>query len=59
MLNCGVQLYVLPEGGCEPAALLGCIRLICWLSQPHVVGMEPLTLIVDCGTGTMATGVVA
>ena len=53
---CAVQLHVLPEGGCEPAALLGCIRLVHWLAQPEVVGPHPLTLIVDCGTGTTAIG---
>ena len=53
---CVVQLHVLPEGGCEPAALLGCIRLIHWLAQPEVAGPHPLTLIVDCGTGTTAIG---
>ncbi len=51
-----MQLHVLPEGGAEPAALLGCIRLIHWLSQPHALGPKPLTLVVDCGTGTTATG---
>jgi len=54
---CALQLHVLPEGGCEPAALLGCIRLVHWLAQPEVVGPHPLTLIVDCGTGTTAIGV--
>lgn len=51
-----LQLHVLPEGASEPAALLGCIRLIHWLAQPHVLGLDPLTLVVDCGTGTTATG---
>ncbi|KAA6420287.1 MAG: hypothetical protein FRX49_09771, partial [Trebouxia sp. A1-2] len=50
------KLHVLPEGGCEPAALLGCIRLVRWLAQPEAVGPRPLTLIVDCGTGTTAIG---
>ena len=49
-----LQLYVIPEGGGEPAALLGCIRLICWLAQ--ALGPQPLTLVLDCGTGTTATG---
>ena len=56
---CLLQLHVLPEGACEPAALLGCIRLIHWLAQPHVLGPDPLHLIVDCGTGTTATGSLA
>lgn len=51
-----IKLHVLPEGGSEPAALLGCIRLIHWLAQPHALGPQPLTLVVDCGTGTTATG---
>ncbi len=54
---CALQLHVLPEGGCEPAALLGCIRLVHWLAQPEVIGPHPLTLIVDCGTGTTAIGI--
>ncbi len=56
---CALQLHVLPEGGCEPAALLGCIRLVHWLAQPEVIGPHPLTLIVDCGTGTTAIGIYA
>ena len=55
-MSCVVQLYVLPEGGSEPAALLGCIRLIHWLAQPEALGPRPLTLVVDCGTGTTAIG---
>lgn len=51
-----LQLHVLPEGASEPAALLGCIRLVHWLAQSHVLGPQPLTLVVDCGTGTTATG---
>lgn len=51
-----LQLHVLPEGASEPAALLGCIRLVHWLAQPHVLGQQPLTLVVDCGTGVTATG---
>lgn len=53
---CLLQLHVLPEGASEPAALLGCIRLVHWLAQSHVLGPQPLTLVVDCGTGTTATG---
>ena len=55
-MSCAVQLYVLPEGGSEPAALLGCIRLIHWLAQREALGPRPLTLVVDCGTGTTAIG---
>ncbi|KAL3144147.1 hypothetical protein ABBQ32_003936 [Trebouxia sp. C0010 RCD-2024] len=51
-----MKLHVLPEGASEPAALLGCIRLVHWLAQPHVLGQQPLTLVVDCGTGVTATG---
>ena len=47
---------MLPEGASEAAALLGCIRLVHWLAQSHVLGLQPLTLVVDCGTGTTATG---
>ena len=54
--TCVLQLHVLPEGASEPAALLGCIRLVQWLAQPHVLGPQPLSLVVDCGTGTTATG---
>ena len=51
-----LQLHILPEGASEPAALLGCIRLIHWLAQSHMLGPQPLSLVVDCGTGTTATG---
>ena len=51
-----MQLHELPEGGGEPAALLGCMRLIHWLSQANALGPAPLTLVVDCGTGTTAVG---
>ena len=47
---------MIPEGGGEAAALLGCIRLVDWLAQPQVLGPDPLTLVLDCGTGTTATG---
>ena len=53
-----VQLHIIPEGAGQPAALLGCIRLVHWLAQPHALGPQPLTLVLDCGTGTTATGLV-
>ena len=51
-----LQVHVIPEGAGEAAALLGCIRLVDWLAQPQVLGPDPLTLVLDCGTGTTATG---
>lgn len=51
------QIRKIPEGGAEPLALLGLVRLIEWLaSSTTLPASEPCCLVVDSGTGATAVG---
>ncbi|PIA30348.1 hypothetical protein AQUCO_05600052v1, partial [Aquilegia coerulea] len=51
------KVVVVNEGAGDAAALLGVIRLVEYLSQPHLFGQDqPIKIVVDSGTGTTAVG---
>ena len=53
----GSHVAVIREGGAEPAALLGMLRLAEYLAREDQLGRQrPCNFIVDCGTGVTATG---
>ncbi|CAI0541023.1 unnamed protein product [Linum tenue] len=55
--DCARKVLIINEGAGDGVALIGLIRLVEYLSQDHVFGMEkPIRLVVDCGTGTTAIG---
>ena len=57
--GCG-QVEVLHEGAASAGALIGVIRVLHYLSQPHAPHPEwsrhQCTLVIDSGTGVTATG---
>ena len=51
------HVAVIKEGGADPAALLGMLRLAEFLARDDQLGRQlPCNFIVDCGTGVTATG---
>lgn len=53
----GAQVAVIREGGADPAALLGLLRLAEFLARESQLGRQlPCNFVVDCGTGVTATG---
>ena len=51
------QVAVIREGGSDPAALLGMLRLAHFLAEERELGQHtPCNFIVDCGTGVSAIG---
>ncbi|ONK69895.1 uncharacterized protein A4U43_C05F27970 [Asparagus officinalis] len=51
------RVVIVSEGAGDAIALLGLIRFVKYLSQPHVFGKEQnINLVVDAGTGTTAIG---
>jgi D-cysteine desulfhydrase len=57
----GAEVSVIEEGGFQPAAILGFVRLVCWLSS-SIEGLsesEPCDIVIDSGTGTSAIGFAA
>ncbi|KAJ8773517.1 hypothetical protein K2173_005763 [Erythroxylum novogranatense] len=55
--NCPRKVAIVNEGAGDAVALLGCIRLVEYLSQEHILGKERyIKLVVDAGTGTTAIG---
>jgi D-cysteine desulfhydrase len=53
------RVSVVAEGGSEPSALLGMVRLVAWLAESGAAGNanQPLNIVIDSGTGTSAAGV--
>lgn len=55
--KCSRRVVVVSEGAGDAVALLGIMRLVKYLSQPHVFGKEQeINFVVDAGTGTTAIG---
>ncbi|KMZ73113.1 hypothetical protein ZOSMA_153G00040 [Zostera marina] len=51
------KVAMINEGAVSATALLGVIRLVRSLSQPHLLGRnETIKIVLDAGTGTTATG---
>ncbi|KAK4740710.1 hypothetical protein SAY87_024298 [Trapa incisa] len=53
----GRKVAIINEGAGDSLALLGMIRLLCYLSEDYLLGKErAVKLVVDAGTGTTAVG---
>ncbi|XP_031407187.1 D-cysteine desulfhydrase 2, mitochondrial isoform X2 [Punica granatum] len=53
----GRKVAIVNEGAGDSLALLGMIRLLCYLSENHLFGKErTVKFVVDAGTGTTAVG---